>query len=207
MADNVNPIDPASATPGDQPAGVASFLATTTGKIALGGLLLLVVVGVLAAIFLTFFNGAPGQSGGTSPGVTIKPSASVTETALAPVEPEQASLRDSFTFRPNIFAPTVSLPASSPAAETTVTAPGTNGQPGTPAGPIVPDNTLLLQSIQVVNGANQATLIWNGVTYAVGAGDELSGTPWEVLSISESSVVMLFGDNRITISLGQGITK
>jgi hypothetical protein len=32
-------------------------------------------------------------------------------------------------------------------------------------------------------------------------------TPWKVLSISDTSVVMLFGDDRVTISVGQGLTK
>ena len=201
MVDNVNPVDPASAP--DKTSGVASFFASTSGKLVVGGLLVLVVIGVLVAIFFAFFAGGSSDQSTTGNGVVVKGQSGSTETTAVPVEPEQTALRDSFTFRPNIFAPTVSLPASTTASTATSSTGGTGGTGGSN----VPANTLLLQSIQVVNGENLATLVWNGQTYSVGAGQAVGDTPWQVLSVSGSSVVMLYGDNRITISLGQGITK
>ena len=213
MADNVSPTDPVgAASVADRPQGVASFLATTTGKLVVGGVLLLVLLGVLAAIFFGFFGSGSSGSPATGTGVVIKPSTNSTGTvAQTPVNPEEAPLSDSFTFRPNIFAPTVSLPASTPASVATSAGASTSGgSDGTDSAlvlPKVPANTLFLQSIQAVNDTNQATLIWNGEAFVVGAGQAVGDTPWKVLSISDTSVVMLFGDDRVTISVGQGLSK
>ena len=212
MADNVSPIDAGGASSvADRPGGAAGFLATTPGKLVVGGALLFVVLGVLAAIFFGFFGSGSGGSAATGPGVVIKPSITSTVTAAqAPVNPEEVSLSDSFTFRPNIFAPTVSLPASTTASTTTSatsTSDGSGGTDSTVVLPKVPANTLFLQSIQAVNDANKATLIWNGEAFVVGAGEAVGDTPWKVLSISDTSVVMLFGDDRVTISVGQGLSK
>ena len=223
MEESANPTSAANPGVSGGPSDVAGYLATTTGKLVIGGVLLLVVLGVLAGMFFTFFGS--GQ-GGTSPSGSVKGAksgASATATAQAPVEPTRVPLNDSFTYRPNIFAPTVSLPASLTAATSAAVASatpvaGTTGGAtpvaGTTGGvvstvvvPKVPANTLFLESIASVGGAKQATLVWNGKLYLVGAGDVVGDTPWKVLSISGTSVVMLFGDDRVTISVGQGLTK
>ena len=48
---------------------------------------------------------------------------------------------------------------------------------------------------------------WNGTTYTLAEGEQVDDSPWKVLEINSDSVVMLFGDTRITLSTGQGITK
>jgi len=50
-------------------------------------------------------------------------------------------------------------------------------------------------------------LLLNDQTYTLAAGEVISGTPWQVLSVSSTSVTMLYGDTQVTLTVGQGITK
>ena len=50
-------------------------------------------------------------------------------------------------------------------------------------------------------------LSWNGQTYTLAEGESIPNTPWQVLEINSSTVVMLYGDARITLSVGVGISK
>ena len=74
-------------------------------------------------------------------------------------------------------------------------------------GTSVPANTLLLEDVSEVDGEPVATFTWNGQEYTVGEGDQLGDSPWQVVDISGDTVVMLYGDNRVTLTVGQGITK
>ena len=58
-----------------------------------------------------------------------------------------------------------------------------------------------------MNGEKVATFIWNGQTYVLSEGESIPDSPWKVLEINDDSVVMLFGDTRVTLSTGQGLTK
>ncbi len=49
--------------------------------------------------------------------------------------------------------------------------------------------------------------VWNGTTYTAGAGEVIGSSPWKVVEVGTDSVVMLYGDTQVTLSLGQGISK
>lgn len=213
MVDNMN-IDPASPMPGEGvPAapkgGIAGFLATTVGKLALGGILLLLILGAAAIIFVTFLSGSDTPDlivpAGQQPVATSTPAASEEE---SPTQRPTKALTESFTFR-NIFAPTVSPPTvAAPGSDSGST--GTSTTPGTPdaaTAPTAPENTLLLWKIETVDGALQGSFVWNGAVYTAGEGERLGETPWRVLELSGTSAVMQFGDIRVTLTVGQGITK
>lgn len=207
MVDYQNSVDP-SAAPGDPGAPAAGsqagFLNTTTGKLVVGGIaVLLVLVAIGAAAYFFVLGGGtsdsveqpvPAQTG------TTQGSGESTET---PVEPPERSLASSFTFR-NVFAPTVKR-----TYETTegATDGGSTETSDTGSGASVPADTLFLQSIGSENGEPVAVFIWNNETYTVAEGEQVGSSPWKVLQINSDSVLMLYGDSQVTLSVGQGVSK
>ncbi|PKQ19955.1 MAG: hypothetical protein CVT66_07355 [Actinobacteria bacterium HGW-Actinobacteria-6] len=67
--------------------------------------------------------------------------------------------------------------------------------------------TLYLTAVGSENGEQFASFVWNGEDYVLGEGDIIDGTPWKVLDIRTSDVVMLYGDQQVVLSVGQGISK
>lgn len=188
------------------------FLASTTGKLVLGGaalLVVLIIVGVIAWVFL--FNTPSSQVGQVTTRV-VNPSGSVITsgspvTGTDPVtEPQEKPLESTFTFR-NVFAPTLKEPTPAAVVASITAPPVATGDDSAELVKSVPKDTLYLVSIQTVDGKKAATFIWNGALYSLGEGDTLSGTPWKVVEIGESSVVMLYGDTQVTLSTGQGLSK
>ncbi len=199
MVDNLGgaPRDPAvqsvmSETPAS---GVASFLSTTKGKLILGGAIVVLLAMALGAIAVFFVFSQDSQ---VQDGIITPPPIAVETTTGAPVPVQRETPRvdDTFSFR-NVFAPTVkpSVPPT-PSGGTTPT-----GQPS------IPEDTLYLESISVVDGKTVAALIWNGQTYTLGEGEDIPGTPWRVLDITGTTVTMLYGDTSITLAVGQALGK
>lgn len=176
--------------------GPSAFLSSTLGRIVLGVIGFTVIAGLVAAIAFFFFLSRVEQGVEVVVPEAPRQSSSSTDTAAEPVQRRAQRLEDAFVFR-NIFRPTVK-PAIPPTR--TPEATGT-------AGVEVPANTLFLQSVSVIDGQERATLVWNGQTYTVGEGDVLGDTPWQVVSIEGNTVVMLYGDSRVTLVVGQGVGK
>lgn len=209
MADNMTPAE-------SHPGTASSFAAppkarsSRAGKVAIGAVLLLLILAVAAGAFFVFFGGssdstdipsAPAPAGVEQAvaQTTPAPAPSSSEVTITPVEPLETPLTDVFTFR-DIFEPLAKAPATSSG--------GTTG--GTPTGggsTTNSANTILLQDITSENGEPKAVVVWNGTTYTVGEGEQVDGSAWEVLSIGTDSVVMLYGDVQVTLSIGQAITK
>lgn len=207
MADTPNSIDPQlpSVDSGQKP----SFLATSTGRIVVigGALVAVIIIAVVVGLFV-INSGFFGQGGAA---VVEQPvpvggiaSKSASETGAPIVDPPSKPLESSFTFR-NVFAPTLKRPTE---ATLTVGGSSTSGSSSTSSDTVnVPDDTLFLESIQTTNGEKTATLIWNDQKYTVGEGDTIADTPWKVLEINDESVVMLYGDTEVTLTVGQGLSK
>jgi hypothetical protein len=190
-----------------QPGGLKGFLQTSTGRLVGGGVAFIVVLGALSAIAFVFFL-QPGD-GGLDPLVT--PAGGVEAPTTTSAEEDDVTARSTkplsstFVFR-DVFEPTVKPTVEStgtPSSSTDATSQG-----DTPGGTAsVPADTLYLESISTVDGIPVANLVWNGKTYQAAEGDQLEGTPWQVLEISGTTVVMLYGDSRVTLTVGQGISK
>jgi hypothetical protein len=80
--------------------------------------------------------------------------------------------------------------------------------------PVIPTETvkvdqdvLVLKDIITEDGVRKGVFTYNGVQYVGGAGDVLGTTNWKVLAVHDSSADVLFGDDRVTLSVGQGIQK
>jgi type IV pilus biogenesis protein PilP len=215
MSDAPNSFDPNGVPPAAPMPAAANpsggFFATVAGKATAIGAV--VIVAVIAAAAVYFFVISPSSSSAPpSGGAAVTPasggslvsSVSADPTQQEPiVDPPEKPLESTFTFR-NVFAPTLKmqmpLPVVTPSATTTSSS-------TTSSTPSVPADTLFLQSIQTVNGRTTATFIWNGATYVLAKGDAIPNTPWELISIGETSVVMQFGDVQVTLTTGEGLSK
>jgi hypothetical protein len=201
------PVQPPESGPVPAPERKPGFLSSTAGKILLAVIalfLLLAIAGVVVGIFAV-----GGISGWLKSGsVTVAPTsgaASTTTTtttavvaAVPIVEPPQKPLSASFTFR-NVFAPSIKTPVPA-SAEATSGSSSTAGSTDSP-------DTLYLIDIVSTDGESQGVFVWNGVTYTEGAGGKIDSSPWKVLEVGTDSVLMLYGDTQVTLTLGQGISK
>ncbi|MBU4557164.1 MAG: hypothetical protein KJ747_09865, partial [Actinobacteria bacterium] len=202
MVDDLTPQSAApTGSPLPDPTAKPGFFSTSTGKIVLivGAVLaFLAVAGVVVVVVMTFFLGnAVNEAITQGLGTTTSQSATGTapaETAMVPIEPSDIPLSDLFTFR-DIFEPLVK-PAPEVDASTDASA--------TPEGEA---GTLYLLNIVVEDGVSKAVLLYNNTQYSLPQNGVVTGTPWQVLSIGSSSVVMLYGDSQISLSVGQGVVE
>jgi hypothetical protein len=196
-----NPTD-TEASPVVETGSKPSFLKSPAGIIvAVAVVVVLLIAAGLAVYFFLFSGGAGGDASPTVKTITTgsaKPgSVAASVTLELPVtEPQDKPLESTFSFR-NIFAPTVKRPVAVVVQSSSSSTATLN----------VPADTLYLVSIDEVNGERMASFIWNDATYQLGEGDTISGTPWKVLDIRSDSVVMLFGDTEVTLTVGQGLSK
>ncbi len=206
MADNLTPFD-SSGAPAAPQSGLRGFLNSKPGKIIVGVAAVVIVVGVLGVIGTTFLGSGSSEDLATPTGTTgdstvTKP---VTPAIDAKVLPKEVELDDVFTYR-DVFVPTVVLVSttttSTSTSNSTTTSTSTTNQSTS-----VPADTLVLEDIATEDGQPVAILSWNGETYTLSEGESIPDTPWQVLEINSSTVVMLYGDQRITLSVGVGISK
>lgn len=207
MADNMTPFDPSAAQAAPQ-SGIRGFLNSKSGRLILGIGAVVVVVALLGAIGVTFFGSTgSGDEVATTPvspggATTTKAPISVVATAV----PDEVELDDVFTYR-DVFVPTVVLVSTTTTSTTTANTSTTNTSTSSTTNSTAPKDTLVLEDIATEDGAPVAVLSWNGSTYTLAEGESIPGTPWQVLQINTSTVVMLYGDASITLSVGVGISK
>ncbi len=201
MADNLTPFDSSTPVASTPEKGLRGFLNSKPGKLIIGGAVVVVLAGVVGYIAMGFLGSQQPEPVVTT--VSPKP-ASVTSVATTEATvPEDVELDDVFTYR-DVFEPTivlVSTNTSSTTSNSTSTSTSNSNSTTTPA------NTLVLEDITTADGQTVAVFGWNGETYTLKEGESIPDTPWKVLEINESSVVMLYGDQRVTLSVGVGISK
>ena len=190
----------------------ANLLTSTVGKVIIGVVALVLVLVVIGVALWFFMFATPADQAAQVTNRAVNPAGATATSATAdpagatPItDPQEKPLESTFTFR-NVFAPTLKRPTPESVIES-ITAPATSTSGSSSTDVKVPADTLYLVSIQTVDGAKTASFIWNGATYSLGEGDTLSGTPWKVVEIGDSSVVMLYGDTQVSLSTGQGLSK
>jgi hypothetical protein len=110
---------------------------------------------------------------------------------------------DVFTFR-DIFEPLLKpIPEPSPDATPTTTPDGQTPDGQTPMVPGV----LYLVDMITEDGILKGVFVLNGERYTLAPGDSIPDTPWQLLRISPTEVTMLYGDQQITLTIGQGYFK
>jgi hypothetical protein len=183
------------------------FFSTSSGRIvaiALGLGALLAIAGIAVWIVIFVFGSQAVDELGSQlekPPVT---SGSASTTVTPEAEAPAAELPNAavFTFR-DIFKPLlVAL------AEPTSSG-GIEGGSTTTTDTVTPTSagTLYLDGVVTQDGVLMAQLRYDGSSYTLPAGGRITNSPWQVYSVSSTSVVMLYGDNRVTLAVGQGITK
>lgn len=201
MSDDLNSTTGAPEPSGKKP----GLLSTSTGKvvaIVVGLGVLGIVAGIAVAIVLYVFGSqAVDDLEGQIDQVTSDSTGTSEEsTAAVAAEPaEEIPNSEVFTFR-DIFVPLIK-----PVAATTTTTTGSTS--GTDTVTPSSSNTLYLQGVVTQDGVMMAVLTYNGQTYTLAPGGVIPGTPWQVLSVTPTSVTMLYGDVQVTLAVGQGITK
>lgn len=198
----VTPPTPDTGIPVEKAPG--GFFGTRNGKIVLGVVGVIVVLGIVGALAAMFMFG--GLFAGISPKLAglpaTAPGANATTGSVdvaVIVNPPTLPLSSNFTFR-NVFAPTVKPPQPPSEVTSRSAEASTTGSTNSP-------DTLYLIDIISTGGAEQAVFVWNGETYTVSAGADVGSSPWKVLEIGTDSVLMLYGDSQVTLTVGQGITK
>jgi cytoskeletal protein RodZ len=174
------------------------FFSTTAGKLVIGAIAIVVVLIAIAVIGTFFLLGQSRESDSEAIVVETEAPSGTTGSAEASVAPRPVPApEDIFTFR-NVFEPTVKV---------TLTSSSSGSSDGGSVD--VPDNTLYLAGVSTVDGQPVAELVWNGQTYTLSEGESIPNSPWKVLSIdtTNGTVVMLYGDSRVTLTVGQGISK
>lgn len=178
------------------------LFATPTGRIVaiVAGLGILgIIAGIAFAIVMFVFAGQAIDEieQQIQEQVDAQPSTEQTETpppASAPAKEVKNS--EVFTFR-DIFQPLLK-PLPEPSSDTTTTPTAPDGET-----PMVP-GVLYLVNIIVEDGITKGVFVLNGVTYTLGPGDSIPDTPWQLLRISTTQVTMLYGDQQVTLIIGQG---
>lgn len=205
MSDELNQVQSSEATAaGSKKPG---FLSTATGKIVaivVGLGVLGIIAGVAVAIVLYVFGNQVVDEIQTQ--IEQSPVTAESATSTASVEAKtpatKVSNADVFTFR-DIFSPLIEPEVVASASSTTPSTTTTTTDTVTPTNP----GTLYLDGVVTEDGVLKAQLRYNGSSYSLAPGGVIPNSPWQVLRVSTSSVVMLYGDVQVTLGVGQGITK
>lgn len=201
MVDNLTPQTPMNPAADSAKKGLSGYLATSSGRVVVGAVALGVVLVAFATVAFVVFK--PGSN--TAATATTSPSAppiSAPASATPAVE-ESATpalpVPDSavFTFR-DVFQ----RPAKK--AEESITVPTAPSAETTPPSGLDPD-TLYLLDVVSVNGKPNAVLALNGKLYTLPENAVVGDTPWKVLDVRDSAVTMLYGDQQVVLSVGQGM--
>lgn len=66
---------------------------------------------------------------------------------------------------------------------------------------------LALEDITEEAGVKFASVKYGGVAYKVKEGDRVDESPYQVISVGDNSVTLLYGDEQVSVQLGQEIIK
>lgn len=158
--------------------------------IVAGVILAAVTVG-LVAYALSLATPAAPLITSTVPPITT-PGTGTTTSTLPPTPVPSIDNRDVFTPRNpfTVIKPIVIAVASTDTSESTNTTDTTGA------------NTLKLTDIVTVGGVRKAVVKLNGHTYTLAAGETVGTSDWSIVEVNTSSIVAMYGDDQVTISLG-----
>lgn len=215
-----------SPTPAQPKTGIRGFLSTTVGKVVvgcLGAAILLAIITVIVVLALGAFSinllGQAANQANTGQGSvvvttsTVTPGASGSKSASGTVSPSVAAtpnvltVTDDDVFTPrDPFIPVV-LPSPPPTSTTTPAETTGSSVEGITPITTAASNILYLRALVNTSAGEAAVLDWKGSIYTLHEGESIPGSPWKVLTIdvSAGSLVMLFGDERVSVSVNGGV--
>lgn len=192
-------------------AKIKEAILTPRGKGIAAGLALVILV--LAVVLVATFAipgpsiQPPATTSGQGNNVQNQESSSTAQAAnentSTPSIPESTGTVDISGFRdpfePLIESTSSAFTASGSSQESTQTGSGDEL--------IRASDTLYLADIFSRDGQQYATVIYKGQAYDVKAGDMIDSSPFQVIDIGDGSITILYGDNRLTLQLGEQIVK
>lgn len=198
----------------EKKSGLSGLLASRNGRIIVAAVaLVLVLLAAGAVVYLFLFAGSPDEFTTPPPSGTGVTTGTADSTVTVPVLRKTKPLSSTFVFR-DIFHPTVKATfedtATTGGTGTGGTGTGTGGTgtgTGTGTGGTGTSDVeeLVLKSVTTQDGVEVATFELNGQTYTLAEGEEISGTPWQVVSIDGQTVTLLYGDTRIVLTVGERV--
>ncbi len=206
-----------------------NFARTSTGRVAIAVAAVAIALAVAALLYVYTAGGQKsaepaGSSTVNKPAGTMAKGAagSGTESSATAEQMEPPVAVDSFSqeqfrdpFRPIDESATTSvlealqvkikdsLGGRSGTGSFSASGPGT----GSSGGGSLVDGTLKLVSITESDGKKTATVSFGGKNYAVGVGDRIDGSSYQVVGIGADSIELLYGDDRLTLTIGESISK
>ncbi len=178
------------------------LFATTAGRALLivGGVVVLLAIVGVAVYFVLGSNlfGVPSQS--TPPVATTGTAVAVASTANSVVATSTSATEAPVPDIENrdVFSPRDPFV---PVAPATIGSSSSSSESGSES------SALTLTDIDTSNGVREAVFTYKGTTYTVKNGDTIGSSPWKVITVGSTTVVMEYGDVEVTFSLGEGITK
>ena len=207
MVDETTPTESQFDTIGTAPLLEAAESTPRTPNLALivGAIVaFLVVAGLVAAAVFVFVLGGDDDGLVVDPVMSPVVTTSTVDPALGePVEPAPVALSTVFTFR-DIFDPLIKpLPEESETASPT---PSPDGTPATDE-TTFPQGMLVLLDVVTEGDGYAGVFSWNGSVYTLSPGERIPDSPWQLVSASPSEAVMLYGDVRVTLTIGSRVVK
>lgn len=169
-------------------------------------ILLAAIVGVVGYVIFNSQSVAPVVV--TTPTTTVTTSSTATSSSLVATS-EIADVSNDDVFSPHnpfevIAPPTIGSEESSDTSTTTTTTKTTTTKTKTTSSSSSESSTTLtLSSIITQDGVKYAVVKLGGTSYTVAEGDTVGSSSWQVVTINTTSVDFLYGDESITISLGE----
>lgn len=206
------------------------FIKTPLGKLALVGIVLLILLFLAAFLVGIFFlfnslattsketSKVPVEIKKTSETSTASAEKGTSETDMAKDE-EPAELSSIFEvyeykdpFEPLITEDSTGTTGSDDTTPSTTTTPDDEGDEGEESSTGSGEETtgpqvLEVQDIYTENGTKYSSVKYGSSVHKVKEGDRVDESPYEVLTIGTDSVVFLYGDQRVQVSIGESILK
>lgn len=185
------------------------FIKTPLGKVALVAIIILTIIFIAAFIFMAVT--LLGRISGGTKEETKVPVKIEETTTTAKGGTEQTATVDSNTTDSAIFKvyeykdpfqPLIKAESTSTTTTTTSTTTTTTDETSGSGSQV-----LEVQDIFEENGVEYASIKYGASVYKVTEGDRVDESPYEVLTIGETSVTLLYGDRKVEVNIGESILK
>jgi hypothetical protein len=186
---------------------IKAYGQTPGGKAVMIAVPVAILAAVLLFAVLTLLQSGEEPIEVTTPGEGAPPAAespAPTETPKASRGETQPAINQDYEVYEtrDPFKPAESTASASPEARRT------NSSPVAPAPGSQPQTQVLsLQSTEDQDGVWYANVKLGSATHTVRAGDRVGDSSFQVVAVSSDSATFLYGDDRLTLTVGQEVNK
>lgn len=187
---------------------------TTVGKVVIIAVPLVIVAIIFLVVFMVVLSGGPESTTSQVPSTsTASSSSSATKESTPAQAGEQEQKEPEYSENLDVFQPrdpfesaiketTPTATSSASSTSTTSTSTTTTSSSSTPT-----TKLLALESTYEQSGVMYAKVKYDINSYEVKAGDQIDSSPYKVLRVDSSSVTLLYGDDQLTLNVGQEVYK